>query len=45
VIEDHGKDINGTVGFVLALLYNTIYLLYNYKNLMEEDLGNKYTNE
>jgi hypothetical protein len=32
-------------GFVLALLYNTMYLWYAYESPMEEDPRKEYTNE
>jgi hypothetical protein len=41
----HGKDGNGTIGFVSALLYNTMYLQYAYESPMEEDPRKEYTNE
>jgi hypothetical protein len=42
---NHVKDSNGTVGFVLALFYNTIYLRDNSGNAIEEDTGKDYTSE
>jgi hypothetical protein len=45
VSGDHVGDSDGTVGFVLALLYNTMYSLDDYGNPMEEDIGKDYTNE
>jgi hypothetical protein len=41
----HDKDGNGTVGFVLALLYDTMYSWYAYESPMEEDPRKEYTNE
>jgi hypothetical protein len=42
---DHVEDSDGTVGFVSALLYDTIYSRDNYGNPLEEDTGKDYTNE
>jgi hypothetical protein len=41
----HVEDSNGTVGFVLTLLYDTMYSRNNYVNPMEEDTGKDYTSE
>jgi hypothetical protein len=41
----HNTDGNGTIGFVLALLYNIMYLRYAYESPMEEDPRKEYTNE
>lgn len=41
----HGKDGNETIGFVSALLYNTMYSRYTYESPMEEDPRKEYTNE
>jgi hypothetical protein len=42
---DPVEDSNGTVKFVSALLYDTIYSRDNYGNSLEEDTGKDYTNE
>jgi hypothetical protein len=42
---DHVEDGNGTVEFVSALLYNTMYSRDDYGNPLEEDTGKDYTNE
>jgi sulfate adenylyltransferase subunit 1 (EFTu-like GTPase family) len=42
---DHVDDGDGTVEFVSALLYDTMYLRDDYGNPLEEDTGKDYTNE
>jgi hypothetical protein len=42
---DHVGDGNGTVEFVSALLYDTMYSRDVYGNPLEEDTGKDYTNE
>jgi hypothetical protein len=42
---NHVEDSNGTIGFVLALLYNMICSQNNYGNPMEEDTGKHYMDE
>jgi hypothetical protein len=45
VVGDHVEDGDGTVGFVSALLYDTMYSRDDYGNPLEEDTGKDYTNE
>jgi hypothetical protein len=42
---DHVDDGDGTVEFVSALLYDTMYSRDDYGNPLEEDTGKDYTNE
>jgi hypothetical protein len=42
---NHVEDSDGTVGFVSALLYDTMYSRNDYWNPMEEDTGKDYTSE
>jgi hypothetical protein len=42
---DHVEDGDGTVEFVSALLYDTMYSWDDYGNPLEEDTGKDYTNK